>query len=221
MKHCLKLGLVTSLISASVLSGCSSKIAPTPEQQESASTHSCCTEHPKIVRMTPEEMRTAWKKAASPTEHHGLLKDQVGKWNVVVKFWHDPSGKPDISKGVSRITLEHNGKFLREDFKGHWMGHPFTGSGHTGYDTIHEEFFSTWIDSASPLLNTMHGKFVPESRSWVFHGESTCPVSGTTMKSEMISRKIDKNHFIVENYTISPDGSKAKTMELSYTRTKG
>jgi hypothetical protein len=221
MKHSLKLGLVTSLISASVLSGCSSNVMPTPENQESASTHACCAQHPKTVSMTPEEMAKAWEKAAIPTEQHRLLKDQVGSWNVVVKFWHDPSGQPDISKGVSRIMLEHNGKFLREDFKGNWMGHPFTGGGYTGYDTIQNKFFSTWIDSASPLLNTMHGKFVPESNTWIFNGEATCPVSGTTHKSEMISHKVDKNHFLVESYIINPDGSKAKTMELSYTRAKG
>lgn len=231
MKHSLKIGLVTSLISASVLSGCSSNVVPTPiasapiasapEKQESASTHGCCAEQPKIVKMSPEEMHAAWIKAAAPTQQHSRLKDHVGKWNVIVKFWHDPSEKPDISKGVSRITLEHNGKFLREDFKGNWMGHPFTGSGYTGYDTIHNRYFSTWIDSASPLLNTMHGNFVPESKSWVFNGESTCPVSGTTIKSEMVSRIIDKNHLLVENYALSPDGSKAKTMELSYTRVKG
>jgi len=221
MKHSIKFGLMTSLISASVFSGCSSNVPLAPEKMEPAATHTCCAEQPKIVNMNPQEMRAVWAKAAAPTEHHALLKNHVGKWNVVVKFWHDPSGLPDISKGVSRIALEHNGKFLREDFKGNWMGHPFTGSGYTGYDTIHDEFFSTWIDSASPLLNTMHGKFQPESNSWVFNGESTCPVSGTTLKSEMISRTVDKNHIVVENYTIKPDGSKAKTMELNYTRAKG
>jgi hypothetical protein len=170
--------------------------------------------------MTQEEMAAAWTKAAAPTQQHALLKDHVGNWNVIVKFWHDPAGQPEISKGVSHNTLELNGKFLREDFKGKWMGHPFTGKGYTGYDTVKNEFFSTWMDSASPLMNSMRGKYVSESKSWVFNGDSTCPVSGTTIKSEMISRIIDKNHFVVENFTIHADGSKAKTMEIAYTRAK-
>ena len=220
MKNSRQIKSLTTLLSISLLSGCAANISTMPKKEAKATDHASSQHMEMAKNMSPTEMTAAWEKAAEPTQQHNLLKDQVGKWDVVVKIWMDPKAQPEISKGVSLNSLELNGKFLKESFSGKWMGHPFTGNGFTGYDTVSKEFTSIWMDSSSPIINTMKGQFSPESKSWTFTGNSTCPVSGATMKSKMLNRVVDKNHRVVESYYIRPDGSEVKTMEIAYSRAK-
>jgi hypothetical protein len=116
--------------------------------------------------------------------------------------------------------MTHGDKFQVESFKGKWMGQPFTGTGYTGFDEFAGGYVSMWMDSASPSIHLMNGTYDAASKKWTYTGEATCPVSGAKYATRMTHQIINKDKRTLESFTVMPDGSEIKVMEILYTRAK-
>lgn len=161
-------------------------------------------------------MMEAYEKAGTPGEHHRVLDRSVGEWDVEVRFYMDPGGEPDVSKGRAVIRWVMDGRYTREEVTGDFMGAPFRGLGFTGYNNVTGEYEATWIDNHTTQIYRYTGWAEDDGRM-VFVSESKDPVTGEMVKSRSVSEFPSNDEMIVRGYEERGDGE-VLTMELRYTR---
>lgn len=132
-----------------------------------------------------QAMMEAWENAARTGEAHAMLADHTGTWRASMEMWMDPAGPPvETTYEVTR-TMELDGRVLREEWAGDFMGQPFRGIGRTGYDNVTEKFWATWTDNMSTGLLTMHGARDPDG-SVRMTGAYRDPASGEEIPSRSV-----------------------------------
>jgi len=167
---------------------------------------------------TQEEMEAKMKKAATLTDEHAFLKQFVGQWDVVTKWWMAPNTEPNVSKGTAVDTMIMGGKFLREDFRGTMMGRPFEGLSLTGFDTILRQSNAVWLDSASTAIMVTSGSVDLPGKTLQLSGEASCPMSDDKKPVRYTIKVLDQNHHIFEFYGPGMDGKEFRAMEIDYRR---
>lgn len=168
--------------------------------------------------LSEAEMQAAFQKAATPTAEHALLSRFAGQWRTVTKMWMSPDSKPEETKGFASATMLLDGKFLKEEFSGKFMGKPFRGIGFTGYDTLAGEITSTWMDSMSTTLMVQTGSSDLAQNSITLHGTMSCPMSKDKVAVRSVTKLVDDKHRVFEMYNVGPDGKEFKGLEITYTR---
>ena len=98
-----------------------------------------------LADYTKEGGQPEWMKYTQPGEGHQIFKALEGKWKHTVKWWMNPTAKPEEHKGTNTNKLIMGGRFLQQDTKGKAMGQAFTGMGITGYNTMKQEYQSVWV----------------------------------------------------------------------------
>ncbi len=150
--------------------------------------------------------------------HEFLTKAFVGEWDTEMKMWMDPKAEPMASKGKATVEPLFDGRYIRERFKGDFMGQAFEGEGTTGFDNNKKLFFSSWLDSMSTGMMTMKGSISPDGKTLTFVGEMDEPMSGEmgkAIKSVITIDSADRHR--MEMYEILY-GEPFKVMEITYTR---
>ncbi|HHN78396.1 MAG TPA: DUF1579 domain-containing protein [Phycisphaerales bacterium] len=91
------------------------------------------------------------KKAAEPGDMHAMLAKMAGDWKITSKFWMQPGGDPEVSRGVCRNKMVLGGRQLltEVDIDMKFMGQQmeFSGLGMLGYDKFSKKFQSVWCDT--------------------------------------------------------------------------
>ena len=106
-----------------------------------------------------QAMKEKMMKLTSPTEAHKVFEPLAGKWNYIAKMWMTPEAKADEMTGTAESTVIYGGRFLKQEFKGTWMGQPFEGLGYTGYDVIKGEYVSIWLDNMATGIMVATGQY--------------------------------------------------------------
>lgn len=172
----------------------------------------------KKVDPKMEEMMKKVEAAGKPGAAHKALEPLVGDWNAEVKMWMDPAAAPTTSKGTAKAVWDLNGRFVREEFKGEFMGKPFRGLSFTGYDNVKQKYNNVWIDDMSTTIFTSEGEADKAGKAISFEGSYSCAMTGEKEKpSKQVIRIISPDKHIFEMYDPSK-GANAKTMEITYTR---
>lgn len=168
--------------------------------------------------MTPEQaaMMEAYEKAGTPGEPHEKLAESAGSYDLEIKSWWEPGGEPVVSQGTAEREMILGGRHLEETVTSDMMGQTFHGLGMTGYDNVTGTYWSTWIDNMSTGLMTMTGTWDGDKNAWVWKGEASDPMTGSTKAVHMHIHPTDTGErgvFFEEH-----DGEMVKTMEIVYTR---
>lgn len=154
-----------------------------------------------------------------PGPEHDLLKNDVGTWDASVEAWMTPGGSPSVSKGVETNTMGPGGFWLITEFKGDFMGTPFTGHGTAGYDPIKGKYVSTWVDSMSPGLNIGESTYDAANKTMTGTMDGL-DMSGRPTKSKVVSMWKADGSRVFEMYSRGPDGKDALAMRITYTKKK-
>jgi len=159
-----------------------------------------------------------YEKFATPgPEHQGLMK-AVGAWTVDCKFWMQPGAAPVETKATAVFTSLLGGRYLRQEYKGMFMGRPFEGIGCTGFNNATRKYEDVWIDSMSTAMMVMRGTETTPGKVWEFSGTSTGP-DGKETKMRSVMTKVSDDEQVVEMFG-NDGGVEMKWMELRYTREK-
>src|SRR5688572_2024744 len=129
-----------------------------------------------------EEMMKKAEAAAKPGPAHKALDPLVGEWNADVKVWMEPNVAPMTSKGSATSTWDLQGRFVRQEFKGEFMGKPFRGLGFTGYDNVKQKYNNVWIDDMSTTIFTAEGEAEQGGKVLTFGGTYACAMTGEKNK---------------------------------------
>ena len=177
----------------------------------------------KAPEMTAEQkaMMDAWQKAATPGAQHKQLTEQfAGAWNTKMSAWMEPGGKPMSETGKSVNTPIFDGRHLRMDYTGTFMGQPFLGVGYTGYNNVTGKYSSSWADNMSTGMFIAEGDYDAAKKTYTYSGQMPDPMKpGTTVIVREVLRVVDKDHHVFEMYEMR-DGKEFKSMEIDYKRAK-
>ena len=172
-----------------------------------------------IVRIIPSFAVAAFLSAsltsAQDIDAAKQMKRDVGDWNVVIKMFGDPSGKPAVGKGTETNFMLGD-MWLISHFKGDIMGTTFEGLRQTAFDPEKKKFVGSWVDSKSPYPTHMEGIWDEKTQTMTSMGIGKVP-SGNEIKTKMVVtyNKDDSRTFTM--YAIM-NGEEMKMMELHYTR---
>jgi len=168
-----------------------------------------------------QDVMKKWMEAATPNEHHKALDGMVGKWNMETTTWMDPGAPPMKTKGTAEISWMIDGRFLKQDAKGEFMGGPFIGFGLTGYDNNKKCYTMLWIDNTTTAMSAAEGNFNESGKIMTMYGKMDEPTTGEHDKNvKYVLKIIDKDSFLFEVHDLSLDEPHTKTMEIAYTRAK-
>jgi hypothetical protein len=172
-------------------------------------------------------MMAMMMELAKPGENHKVLAGMVGQWNYKVKYWMNPDPKvpPSESSGTSQvrsvmdgryIISEHSGKFQMPGPDGTMQNAPFLGMEISGYDNVHKQFVSSWIDNFGTGILNSTGDFDPAAKTLTYTAEYE-PAPGMKTKMRQVITMTDSDHHSMVYYEMR--GSKEfKTMEINYAR---
>jgi len=166
---------------------------------------------------SPEEaaMMEAMMKAATPGAPHAQLAEMAGTWKATMTMW-DPSGQESQAVGTMERSMTNDGRVLEESFKMDFMGMPFVGFGHTGYDNLTGKYWTTWFDNMSTGITFMEGT-VDETGKGTFEGEGPDAAAGKRVPMRMDVRS-EGGKEMATFFTQMPNGEMVKTMEIVYER---
>lgn len=164
------------------------------------------------------EMMAKWHAYATPGEAHKVLGQLEGDWYYTVSWWNTPGSEPEVSTGESENEWIMGGRFLEMDADGTSMGQKFEGMGIIGYDNGKKEYTSVWIDTMGTGMMTATGTYDAASKTLTENGSYTDPMTGQGKSFRGVTTFVDKDSYKFELYTVSPDGSEFRQMEIIYKR---
>ena len=174
-----------------------------------------------------QKMMAQMMELSKPGENHKLLGTLAGTWSYTVKFWMDPSAKPQESKGIAvrkaimggrYFTLDVNGKMQMPGADGKMRDFDFKGTSLEGYDNVKQKFVSTWADNMGTGIIMSEGAYDPATKAFTYNSEVEM-VPGMKTKVREVLKIVDKDHQNFEWYE-TRGGNEVKTMEIAYTRAK-
>jgi hypothetical protein len=167
-----------------------------------------------------EKQMAVMQERMTPGEEHKALVPLAGNWTYTSKFKMSAEDPGMESKGTARNTIIYDGRFLKQEITGEWMGKPFEGTGYIGYDKVKGEYVSIWLDSGMTGIPVESGKYDAATKTFKFTGKNSCPLTGDKereCKSEIVIT--DANHVTQVGYTTDPKtGKEFKAMEIVSTR---
>ncbi len=159
----------------------------------------------------------AWMEYMTPGAGHSILADHTGEWKTTTTYWLDPAAPPQKYEGTAKNEMIMGGRYLKSYFTGDMMGMPFEGMSLEGYDNAKKEYTSIWIDNFGTGTSISTGKYNEETKSITYTGTVYDPLSGKDVMIKEIIKTIDKDHHIMEMYSVV-DGKEIKSMEVAFER---
>jgi len=162
----------------------------------------------------------AMDNAMTPGEAQKRLEPMLGKFDVRVLIWVDPS-RPPLESTASAVSVWVLGnRFVQTMLVGGPSGDAFNAIGYIGYDNAAKAYQAAWMDDGSTALTLYSGGFDADGKS-------------ATMKASVVDASTGKRSPLELRMSLGADGSHVtqlwgmglrtkmfKMMELQYTRAK-
>ena len=162
----------------------------------------------------------AMMASMAPGAQHAMLGSMAGTWSFTMTFWMEPGAPPQTATGTAERTMAFDGRVLEERVSSDIMGMPFQGVGHTGYDNVTGEWWSTWMDNMGTGVILMKGTVDEETHTATWEGEMSDPMAGGKRPMKIVMRHEGPDKEVSEFYGPNPagGGEMVKTMEIVYER---
>jgi hypothetical protein len=167
--------------------------------------------------MDTSEMMQLWVSYMSPGPMHRMLAEMDGEWEEVITMYMDPSAPPATTNVTITKKMILGGRYQESKHKGDMMGIPFEGIGTIGYDNAAKKFVSSWVDNMGSGLMYSEGVWNEDTKTLVFLGKLTDPVTGLEVEIRETLRIIDADHHEVKMFTIK-NGQEILNMEGKISR---
>ncbi|MBN1853466.1 MAG: DUF1579 domain-containing protein [Pirellulales bacterium] len=154
-----------------------------------------------------------------PSEHHKVLMNDVGTWDVEYKLWTTPDAEPATFKATENNRSLEGGMWIISDFTSQMGTNKFEGHGVIGYDPFKKKYVGGWVDSMNPLPSLMEGTYDAKTKTMTMVSETRNPETGDLVKSRNVTRYTGEDTRVFQMY-MTENGSEWKVMEGQYTRKK-
>jgi hypothetical protein len=167
----------------------------------------------------PAAIEKAWNDFMTPGSMHRMMAASDGEWNEEITLWMAPGAPPTMSIATCTNSMIMGGRYQQSVHKGTFNNMPFEGLSIWGYNNASKSFESTWIDNMGTGIMFMEGTWDDKSRTAVFKGKSTDPVTGKISTMREVFKIVDDNTQTMEMFE-SKEGKENKTMVIKFTRKK-
>ncbi len=168
------------------------------------------------VPMANPSFLTDWMATGAPGEEHQRMASLAGDWTVSGRMWMTPDAEPEPSSATATSRLILGGRYLLQEYKSEFAGMPYEGLLIQGYDNIKQEYFSIWMDNMSTVPAFSHGERIGSVTDLEGVMRDVLTPSGRPMRT--VVTEVSTDEFTMEMYDSLKDGTKFRTMELTYTR---
>ena len=186
-----------------------------PQAQPAAS-----DETPPAGTADADKMMAEWMKMNQPGPQHELLKKLEGKWKAEVTMKMAPDGPEQKSQGTDTSEMILADHYLKSEFAGEMMGHPFKGVSLMGHDNLKKKYVSLWIDEMTTGFMTSEGTADSSGKVLTFTGECPDPLSGGNKQFRHVFTIENDDKHTFDAYMPGPDGKEFLSMQIVYTREK-
>jgi len=131
-------------------------------------------------------------------EHKEILAAMEGSWDVTVKAWSTPGGKPMQFRGSSTSKRILGGMFLQQDTTSQMGGMTVSSMSIVGFDRRSQNFTLVAFDSMGTYPVTAAGPYDPKTQTITMYGEDWDPIMRVTQKYNFIMRLKSKDEFVTE-----------------------
>jgi hypothetical protein len=164
-------------------------------------------------------MMDAWIKAGTPgPQHEQLARHFVGDWTARQSMWMDPAAAPTVQSATSSSKAVLDGRQIRGEYSGTFMGQPFQGLSYTGYDNVTGRYTTTWTDSMSTATMIAFGDYDPATKTYTFEYDMPDPMRPTAMIPVRMTIRIDGPDRHVFEMHETHAGKESRTMQIEYAR---
>ncbi len=192
------------------------KPAPAAESRPSEPSGPARTGPARKPDPTPEQFeaeRQKYEKLAAAGEHHKVLLDLLGKWNLTVRYRMDDDTDWVQTTGKSEFRDIHEGRFLQEetttDMTG-LFGKPFNWIAIHGFDNLKSLHRVVFADNLGTKFDLGSGSCDPTGRVINYKLEEG--------KVKWILKIESKNRFVVQMVELDENGKEFNNMEIVGTR---
>ena len=215
---------LTICVTAGLLYACNNEKKTEEVKDSSASTSDTATAKEKEEAWVPVDSATAmkaWMEYATPGEPHKLLAKSNGVWIGEVTMWMAPDAPPQVNKSTMTNKMIMDGRYQISEYKGDFMGMPFTGMSTTGYDNAKKVFTSSWIDNMGTGIMKMEGPLDEATKTITMTGKMIDPSTGRECSMREVLTIVDDDNQLMEMYGPDPKtGKEFKSMTIKLTRKK-
>ncbi len=152
------------------------------------------------------------------SDHHKILHQGVGEWDVVQKTWMSADAEPVVAKGTSvcRKILQGQGTMVEVETKDeHGV---FRGFGIFTWSTIKKQYEASWLDVYSYNgIDSMTGTYDKKSQTLTWTSQISMP-SGVKIPFKMVEEKVSNDKAVSRFYMPDESGKEFMVMENVYTR---
>jgi hypothetical protein len=145
---------------------------------------------------------------------HAELAKTTGEFQVAAEVFMGGDKPAMTMKGESTRKMVKNGYWLREDFKGEWMGQPYEGTLIQGYDRFRKQHVSVWFDSGNTAMEIAHGQI--EDGTCTMEGTSPDPHLNKLVAMKSVAVEKD-GKMVLERFKVL-DGKEQLHMRLTYVK---
>ena len=150
-----------------------------------------------------------------PSEPHELLAGTVGDWTLTIRVWSSPEAEPIESIGSATGRWILGDRFVETTFEGEVLGRPFEALKIEGYETVNEEYVSTWRDNLGTYTMIFRGRCASTCVTRTMMADFRDPISTKKIKIKGVTTLTDEEGgYTYESFVVTPDGQEFKNMEL-------
>jgi len=211
-------GLLTGGLSGAALSACAAVLLGAAQERGEE----------EMVQIAPafdvgaldqQAMRERMMDAATPGEHHEMMRRMEGEWSVEVQVFTPGAAQPMTSNMEAVVEPVLGGRFMKETITGALMGSPFEAIGFFGYDNYAGRYEYTTFTNGSTASMRFEGFASQDGEKLVMYGEMdepTLDVRARTVKT--ISWMPDEDTSILEVHDMHIGGGNTLVMRWTYER---
>ena len=162
----------------------------------------------------------ALDNAMTPGEAQKRLEPMIGKFDVRILTWVDPS-KPPVESNASAVSVWVLGdRYVQTMLVGGSSADAFNGIGYIGYDNIGKHYQAAWMDDGSTAITLYTGGFAADGKSATMKASIANASTGKPTPVELRMRLGANGGHVTQLWGPGLGNTTFKMMELQYTPSK-
>jgi hypothetical protein len=161
-----------------------------------------------------EEMMTM----PEPTPEHARVLEGVGRWKGTLTSWE--AGPEPVQVEATQVVEAVGGFWTVCTMTCDFMGMPYMGNGHVGYDPDRGLFVGDWVDNMSAAFAWMEGNYLEDGETLRMRWKAPDWMTGELVDhwSDTIQSATTQTSTF---YRGTEGGEHQKVMEITMTRADG
>lgn len=151
-----------------------------------------------------------------PGAQHELLARKAGTWDTTMVL----AAMPGEHRARYEARMDHGGLWLVGDYRGEFMGAPFSGHEVMGYSATRGRFSVTWVDSWTDHPMLLEGDWNEETSTLSLFTEGRTLGARHAVRERHDTRFVDDDTFIFTMHHENAEGGFDAVMTVTYRRVR-